>query len=68
MRFGPSENSGAVPGTFTRMCLIVDDIAGAVQELIAKRLHFEEYYTKNLRTTDGVADADVVEGAWFKKS
>ncbi|WP_205739684.1 VOC family protein [Georgenia sp. SYP-B2076] len=66
--FTLSESSGVVPGTFTQMSFIVDDIAREVDDLITKGVKFEEYDTEDLRTVSGVADTGALKGAWFKDS
>jgi catechol 2,3-dioxygenase-like lactoylglutathione lyase family enzyme len=67
-RFTMSLTSGEVPGTFTQMSFVVDDIAREVAELKARGLMFEAYDTGELKTVERVADLGVLKGAWFKDS
>jgi len=59
---------GSKPGGHTQMVFAVDDIAGALRELRAKGVVFEDYDYPNLKTVNGIADAGDLKAAWFKDS
>lgn len=44
----------------------VDDLDAVMAELRSRGVVFEEYDMGELKTTNGVADAGGVRGAWFK--
>jgi catechol 2,3-dioxygenase-like lactoylglutathione lyase family enzyme len=67
-RFTMSLSSGELPGTFTQMSFVLDDIVGEVTALKARGLVFEEYDSDDLKTIGGIADQGVLRGAWFKDS
>jgi len=66
--FGVFPSSGKPSGTHTQMAIDVEDVEGAVKDLRARGVQFEEYDTPSLKTVDGIADMDGTKGAWFKDS
>lgn len=67
-RFSMSPSSGEVPGTFSQMSFIVEDIAREVEELKSRGVVFEEYDSADLKTVNSIADYGSLKGAWFKDS
>ena len=67
-RFTVSLTSGEVPGTFTQMSFVVDDINYEVAQLKERGLAFEAYDSVDVTTIEGIADQGVLKGAWFKDS
>jgi predicted enzyme related to lactoylglutathione lyase len=67
-RFTMSLTSGEVPGTFTQMSFVVDDIVSEVAQLTARGLVFEAYDSVDVKTVEGIADQGPLKGAWFKDS
>ena len=55
-------------GGHTQMGISVQDIEGAVAELQAKGVTFEEYDFPGLKTVEGVAQTGDVRAGWFKDS
>jgi len=66
--FGVFPSSGKPSGTHTQMAIDVEDVEGAVKDLQARGIQFEEYDTPSLKTVDGIADMGGIKGAWFKDS
>ena len=66
--FGVFPSSGKPSGTHTQMAIDVEDVEGAVKDLQARGVQFEEYDTPTLKTVDGIADVGGTKGAWFKDS
>jgi len=66
--FGVFPSSGKPSGTHTQMAIEVEDVEGAVNDLRAKGVKFEEYDTPGLKTVNGIADFGGSKGAWFKDS
>ena len=66
--FGVFPSSGKPSGTHTQMGIEVEDVEGAVKDLQAKGVKFEEYDMPGLKTVNGVADFGGTKGAWFKDS
>lgn len=66
--FGVFPSSGKPSGTHTQMAIEVDDVEGAVKDLRAKGVKFEEYDIPGLKTVNGIADLGGSKGAWFKDS
>src|SRR3989454_4846332 len=66
--FGVFPSSGKPSGTHTQMGIEVEDVEGAVKDLQAKGVKFEEYDTPGLKTVNGIADLGGNKVAWFKDS
>ena len=66
--FGVFPSSGKPSGTHTQLAIEVEDLEGAVKDLKAKGVKFEEYDTPGLKTVNGIADLDGSKLAWFKDS
>lgn len=66
--FGVFPSSGKPSGTHTQMGIEVEDVEGAVKDLQAKGVKFEEYDTPGLKTVNGIADMGGSKLAWFKDS
>jgi catechol 2,3-dioxygenase-like lactoylglutathione lyase family enzyme len=57
------------PSTFTQAALQVSDVRQTVSELRSRGVHFEDYDTPTLKTTDGIAPTpDGKEAAWLRDS
>ncbi|HEY6116748.1 MAG TPA: VOC family protein [Candidatus Dormibacteraeota bacterium] len=68
-RFIVFPSSGKASGTHTQMGLEVDDVKGAVAELKAKGVQFEDYDFDNFKTEGSVLSMpDGGKVAWFKDS
>ena len=66
--FAVFQSSGKPSGTHTQMALEVPDLEGAVKDLRARGLKFEEYDSPELKTVNGVAEIGGTKVAWFKDS
>ena len=66
--FGVFPSSGKPSGTHTQMGIEVEDVEGAVKDLQAKGVKFEEYDTPGLKTVNGIANLGGSKLAWFKDS
>ena len=66
--FGVFPSSGKPSGTHTQMGIEVEDVEGAVKDLQAKGVKFEEYDTPGLKTVNGIANIGGSKLAWFKDS
>jgi catechol 2,3-dioxygenase-like lactoylglutathione lyase family enzyme len=66
--FGVFPSGGKPSGTHTQMAIDVEDVGGAVKDLQARGVRFEEYDTPTLKTVDGIADVGGTKAAWFKDS
>jgi predicted enzyme related to lactoylglutathione lyase len=66
--FGVFPSSGKPSGTHTQMGIEVEDLEGAVKDLQAKGVKFEEYDMPGLKTVNGIADIGGSKIAWFKDS
>jgi len=66
--FAVFQSSGKPSGTHTQMALEVPDLEGAVKDLRARGLKFEEYDSPGLKTVNGIADIAGTKVAWFKDS
>ena len=66
--FGVFPSSGKPSGTHTQLAIEVEDVEGAVKDLKAKGVKFEEYDTPGLKTVDGIASIGGGKLAWFKDS
>ena len=66
--FGVFPSSGKPSGTHTQMAIEVEDVEGAVKDMQAKGVKFEEYDTPTLKTINGIADLGGSKSAWFKDS
>jgi len=66
--FGVFPSSGKPSGTHTQMGIEVEDVEGAVKDLQAKGVKFEEYDTPGLKTVNGIATMGGSKLAWFKDS
>ena len=66
--FALFQSSGRPSGTHTQLGLDVEDVPGAVKELKARGVKFEDYNSPPLVTVDGIAEMGEVKGAWFKDS
>jgi len=66
--FGVFASSGKPSGTHTQLAIEVEDVEGAVRDLQAKGVKFEEYDTPGLKTVNGIADLGGNKVAWFKDS
>ena len=66
--FGVFPSSGKPSGTHTQMGIEVEDVEGAVKDLQAKGVKFEEYDTPMLKTVNGIAELGGTKLAWFKDS
>src|SRR6266480_2164248 len=54
--------------THTQLAIEVEDVEGAVRDLQAKGVKFEEYDSPGLKTVNGIADLGGNKVAWFKDS
>ena len=66
--FGVFPSSGKPSGTHTQMGIEVDDVEGAVKDLQAKGVKFEDYDVPGLKTVNGIAELGGSKLAWFKDS
>lgn len=66
--FALFQSSGRPSGTHTQLGFDVEDVPGAVKELKARGVKFEDYNSPPLVTVDGIAEMGEVKGAWFKDS
>ena len=66
--FGVFPSSGKPSGTHTQMGIEVEDVEGAVRDLQAKGVKFEEYDMPGLKTVNGIANMGGSNFAWFKDS
>jgi predicted enzyme related to lactoylglutathione lyase len=66
--FGVFPSSGKPSGTHTQLAMEVDDVEGAVRDLQAKGVKFEDYDTPGLKTVNGIAEIGGSKIAWFKDS
>jgi len=66
--FGVFASSGKPSGTHTQLAIEVEDVEGAVRDLQAKGVKFEEYDSPGLKTVNGIADLGGNKVAWFKDS
>jgi catechol 2,3-dioxygenase-like lactoylglutathione lyase family enzyme len=60
----PTEFAGTAQHTLGSF--MVQDVEGAVADLRAKGVTFEEYDLPGLKTVNGIADLGGTRGAWFK--
>jgi predicted enzyme related to lactoylglutathione lyase len=66
--FGVFPSSGKPSGTHTQMGIEVEDVEGAVKDLQAKGVKFEEYDVPGLKTVNGIVSMGGSKLAWFKDS
>jgi predicted enzyme related to lactoylglutathione lyase len=66
--FGVFPSSGKPSGTHTQMGIEVEDVEGAVKDLQAKGVKFEDYDVPGLKTVNGIAELGGSKIAWFKDS